>query len=98
MNAIDNDVLDDEYDDFVGDDDWEDEAAADDIKRQYPGWFLVKITNFTAAKLEEIKEWCDVNCTGPWKKVGWYSGCSYTTGVVLEDHVDAVLFRLTWEN
>jgi hypothetical protein len=98
MNALIDDTLDDEYDDFVGDDDWEDIEAAEDVKAKYPGWFLVKMTNFTSTKYEEIKEWCETNCTGSWERVGWYSGCSYTVGVILEDHVDAVLFRLTWEN
>lgn len=94
MNAV--TIEDDDYDDFVGEDDWEDEQAAADILDKHPGWFLVKIVNFTQKKMETIQEWCNDHCTDPWERVGWYSGCSYTVGVILQGHVDAVLFRLTW--
>lgn len=93
MNAVD---LDNDYDDFVGEDEWEDEEEVEQVLERYPGWYLVKVTNYTHAKMEAIKEWCEANCTTKWEKVGWYSGCAYTVGVILEGHVDAVLFRLTW--
>lgn len=87
----------DDYEDFVGEDEWEDGPAIERIKTRYPdGWMVVKVTNFTQNTLADVKEWCKINCTEPYDHIGWDSGCSYTVGVIFEGYADAVMFKLTW--
>lgn len=89
---------DDDDDDFLlGDDDWEDSDFPARIKAQYEGWHLLKIANFNYTMLKEVKAWMAENCTrGEAKDVGWYSGCAYSVGVVIQHPKDAMLFRLRW--
>lgn len=99
MNTIILDTEDDDDDDdfLLGDDYWEDLAFPEKIKQQYEGWYLLKIANFTPTMLKEIRQWMVDNCTrGQAKDVGWYSGCAYSVGVVIENPKDAMLFRLRW--
>jgi hypothetical protein len=86
-----------DYDDFVGEDEWEDGLAIDTIKAKHPDhWVVVKVINFTAQTLADVKEWCINNCSHPYEHVGWDSGCSYTVGVIFSNHTDAVMFKLVW--
>lgn len=98
--ACQSDIEDDydyDYDDFIGDDEWEDGPAVERIMAELgPGWYVVKVTNFTENTLADIDEWCKANCQAPFKEVGWDSGCSYTVAVALSNHTDAVMFKLTW--
>lgn len=98
LSQIDDDTLDDEDDDyFYDEDEWEDDDFPASIKNEYPEWFLLKITNFNGAKLGDVDVWMQENCTrGQHKRVGWYSGCSYSVGVVIENPRDAMMFRLRW--
>jgi len=90
-----NDEL--EFDDFVGEDEWEDGYAIAEIRKKYPpNWMLVKCYDFTYGTMADMKQWCIDNCVSQYAHVGWDSGCSYTVGVIFESHVDAVLFKLTW--
>jgi hypothetical protein len=86
-----------DYDEFVGEDEWEDYVAVNDILKKYPpDWYLVKAVNFTYGTMADMKQWCIDNCNSKYEHVGWDSGCSYTVGVIFESHMDAILFKLTW--
>lgn len=85
-----------DFDEFGGEDEWEDREAIEKIKAKYPGWFIVKAVDFTYGTMAEMKQWCVDNTTDEYAHVGWYSGCSYTVGVTFKSHVDAILFKLTW--
>src|SRR5476651_1915609 len=86
-----------EYDDLIGEDEWEDYVAVNDILKKYPSdWYLVKAVDFTYGTMDEMKQWCLDNCNDKYEHVGWDSGCSYTVGVIFESHMDAILFKLTW--
>lgn len=88
---------DEDDDDIITDDEWEDSAFPDSVKDKYPGFHLLKITNYNSAKLQEIKEWGNANIShGSWEIVGWYSYCAYSVGVVIENREDAMLFKLRW--
>jgi len=89
---------DDEFDDLLGEfDEWEDEEALERFKDKMPaGWYMVKVTNYTATKLKDIDEWCQLNCRGEYKRVGFTSNCAYMVAVQFEDSRDAVLFKLTF--
>jgi hypothetical protein len=88
---------DEDYDDFVGEDEWEDGPTIDRIKANYPdSWVVVKVINFTNNTLSDVKDWCLNNCMANYAHIGWDSGCSYTVGVIFESHTDAVMFKLTW--
>lgn len=99
MNSVVANVDDDadEFDDFIGDEDWEDEVQLQDIVSRYPeGWHPVKVVNFTEHTLRDVKQWCTDNCSNEWDQIGWYSGCSYIVGAIFESHCDAVMFKLIW--
>jgi hypothetical protein len=91
-------ITEDDYDDeLLGEDEWEDYVALNDILKKYPpDWYLVKAVNFTYGTMNEMKQWCIDNCQGKYDNVGWDSGCSYTVGVIFESHTEAILFKLTW--
>ncbi len=79
------------------DEDWEDDPAHDDILKQLPeGWVLIKVVNYTAATLLELDDWLAENCTQGYRKVNWSGGCSYSTGIMVEGELDAILCRLRW--
>lgn len=81
---------------LVGNDRWEDVAAAQRIMAALPGWKLIRIIRAASygQTLIEMEEFCRENCRDEWKRVGWSSGCSSTVGMAFKDTVDAVLFRL----
>ncbi|CAM6055297.1 unnamed protein product [Sphagnum tenellum] len=89
---------DDDFDDLLGEfDEWEDDAALERLKEKMPaGWYMVKVTNYTAGKLKDIDEWCELNCCGEYKRVGFTSGCAYMVAVQFEESRDAVLYKLTF--
>lgn len=78
-------------------DDWEDEFEYENIKRQYTGWTIIKLENFTVASLNKCLDWCQSNVSGIFKKIGWNSGCSYTVGIAFQDFSDAAIFKLRWK-
>lgn len=79
------------------DDIWEDSDFQQSINVKYPGWYLVKMTGFTAATYDEVEPWLDEHVKfGQYRKVGWDSGCSYSVGVVFEHGRDAMMFKLRW--
>lgn len=96
MTTIEDD--DEEFDDLLGEDDeWEDEEAYNKIIERMPnGWYMIKITNFTAKKLRDIAEWCSTNMIGEYKEVNWRTGCAYSVAMQFAESKDAVLFKLMW--
>lgn len=89
----------DDVDDLLDDDEdeWEDSKALSQILTEVPeGWTLVKVFSYTYNTLLDMREWCVDNCQGEYKEVRWASGCSYSTGVMFEQDMDIVLFKLRW--
>ena len=83
--------------DLLEDDEWEDEAAFQQMLEQMPnGWFMVKIINYTSQMLLDIDEWCHDNCRAQFKRIRWSTGCAYSIGIQFEDHTDAVYYRMRW--
>jgi hypothetical protein len=87
----------DDLDEMWEDDEWEDPDFEVSVNKKYPGWYLVKLPGFTAATFVKLEPWLADNVKyGEWQKVGWYSNCSYSVGVVFESPRDAMLFKLRW--
>lgn len=77
--------------------DWEDSEFPERIKNQYPGWYCMKLQTFNGATMEEVTDWLTENTKyGNYKKVGWYSNCAYSVGVMFESPRDAMMFKLRW--
>lgn len=101
INEIDIEEDDDEdleYDE-LGDyeAEWEDEKRHQELLAKMPnGWYMIKVINFNAKKLNDIDEWMKENCHGKYERVGFRSNCAYSVGVQFENAKDAVLFRLMW--
>lgn len=78
-------------------DEWEDSEAYETIIGKMPdGWSLIRVMAGWD-KLAEMREWLVDNATGPYQEVNWSNGgCSYSVGVMLEEPMDIVLFRLRW--
>ncbi len=89
--ALDPDFLDED------DEDWEDGKTYKEIIDSMPdGWALVRVMA-SWNQMEEMRQWLVDEATGQYREVGWDSGyCSYSTGVMLEKEMDAVLFKLRW--
>jgi hypothetical protein len=81
------------FDDY----EWEDRPAIATIRQQYPGWYLMKIINYSAPKLAEIEKWLEDNTRGRWARIGWSSGCAYTVGLAFENDYDTLLYKLQWQ-
>ncbi len=86
---------------FVEEDEdyYEDRHTIDDILANMPdGWSLVRVmAGWT--RLAEMREWLVENCTGAYREVNWANGgCSYSMGVMLEEDIDIVLFKLRYGN
>jgi hypothetical protein len=81
-----------------GEDDWEVADFHKGINAKYPGWFLIKMPEYSSQGFIEVKNWlADGNVTfGKYEPVGWTSGCSYSVGVVFESAKDAMIFKLRW--
>lgn len=90
--------VDDDFDELFEDDEWEDNEFESRMRKEYPGWYLVKLPGFTARKFEAVKEWLnDDNIQfGQYSTVGWSSNCSYSVGVVFESGKDAMIFKIRW--
>lgn len=87
---------DDEYE-MWEDDDWADAGLVESVNKEYPGWFLVKLTGFTHYSFIQIEPWLAENVKyGDWHKVGWRSGCATSVGVVFQSAKDAMMFKLRW--
>lgn len=87
----------DDYGDLLGEEQWEDHPAAMKLYAEMPkGWLMVKVVNFTHTSMKEIDTWLKDECRATFKKVGFYSGCSYNVAVQFEDAVDATMFKLRW--
>lgn len=109
MNQIDEDNIDDDddfdaYDDeddydyeLLNEDEWEDHPGYQRIKAAMPpGWYIVKLINFSWRDMAEMDQWCADNCRAAYKRVGFTSGCSTKVAVQFEDLVDATYFKLRW--
>lgn len=90
--------MDDDFDDFLEDDEeWEDQSTYDKLVKEMPsGWQMVKVIQYTAKTLIDVREWCEENCQGRYKEVNWSGYCSYSTAVQFEFDMDTVLFKLRW--
>lgn len=90
--------LDDEDDEYLWDEDYfEVSDFPQSVKDRFPGFHLMKITNFNGSKLVDVDAWCQDNVKyGKWERVGWRSGCSSSVGVVIENPRDAMMFKLRW--
>lgn len=85
------------YSEIFYEDDWEDADFQPTIASKYPGWYLVKLPNFTQRTFDQVDPWLVDNVKfGQYSKVGWDSGCSYSVGVVFELSRDAMMFKLRW--
>ena len=60
------------------------------------GWSLIKVVRYTSSTLIEMREWLVNNTQSAYREVNWGGECSYSTGVMLEDEVEAILFKLRW--
>ena len=101
MENIENiDDDDDDYDDLLGEEDqWEDSVAYKEIKNNMPdGWYMFKIINYNQKKLQDIETWCNENCNGEFRKIGWRTGCAYMVAMQFSNSYDAVLYRLMWSS
>lgn len=93
----DEDLIDDDYGDLLGEEQWEDHPAAKKLYEAMPkGWTMVKVVNFTFRTTSEMENWLKGNCRSNYKTVGFRSGCSYNVAVQFKDPVDAVMFKLRW--
>lgn len=57
---------------------------------------LVKVKNYNHETLVEMRQWLTRNTVSAYREVNWGGECSHSTGVMLEDDVEAVLFKLRW--
>lgn len=78
-------------------DEWEDGDFQQSIHTKFPGWYLIKMTGFTAVTYAEVAPWLVDNVKfGKYERVGWSDGCSTSVGVVFEHGRDAMMFKLRW--
>lgn len=98
FNEIEDEFEDDEDDEYYpfDEDDWEDSKKIDEYKAKYPGWYIMKVTNYQAIRLGQIDKWCREYCQSEFKKIEWRSGCSYSVAVGFENYQDAILYKLRW--
>jgi hypothetical protein len=101
INQIDDsDIEEDDEDDF--DEMWEDDHFSDadweaSVEKKYPGWYLVKLPDFSWTKLQTLSDWLDNNTKhGRYANVDWRSSCSTKVGVAFESGRDAMMFKLRW--
>lgn len=87
---------DEDFDEWLGEDDWEDKIALEEIKLTLNGWYLVQLGNYTQQSLLEIDDWLQENSVFNYQRIGWTSGCAHMVGVKFEDGTDAVFFKLRW--
>lgn len=92
---------------IVGTDRWEDEHGIAELRASLKipdDWYLVKVVNFYDAhesggarvSLQVIERWLADNCTHPYRRVGWSSGCSTKVGVAFESQNEAFFFHMRW--
>jgi hypothetical protein len=94
----DDDFLDD-ADDFFEEDEFEDQAGMEWIKKDQKipdEWIIVKVIDFNANLLTQIDEWLMENCHNTYKRIGWRSNCSTKVGVAFADPTDSILFKMRW--
>jgi hypothetical protein len=85
--------------DFLDEDeeDWEDRHTYEQLLAKKPeGWVLIKVIRYSSQTLIDMREWLTKNTCSPYREVNWYGYCSYSTGVMFADEVEAVLFKLRW--
>lgn len=82
---------------LVEDDVWEDHLKYQGIRDKFPTQHILKVSGYTGRNFSELDEWLSENCRAEYRRVGWSSGCSTTVAVVFWNHIDAVLYRMTWQ-
>jgi hypothetical protein len=93
----DDDDFEDAYGDMLGEEQWEDNPAAQKLYAAMPkGWVMVKCVNFTFRSMGEMERWLKAECRSDYKQVGFKTGCSYNVAVQFKDIVDATMFKLRW--
>lgn len=60
------------------------------------GWLLIKLVRYNYESLGAMREWLQKNTEHAYREANWGGACSYSTGVMFEDEVEAVLFKLRW--
>lgn len=71
-------------------------ALADILREMPDGWVLFHVKNYAWDTLANMRAWLEVSVETPHREVNWQAGCSYSTGVMFEDDVEACLFKLRW--
>lgn len=57
---------------------------------------MIKVINYNSQALIDMRDWLTKNLASQYREVNWGGPCSYSTGVMFEDEVEAVLFKLRW--
>lgn len=86
-------------DHFTGTESWEDQKGMEMIKKGLSiptSWYLMKIVNFNAKKLQEMEQWLVDNCTASYRRVNWGGGCTTKIGVAFQSEHDAIFYKLRW--
>jgi hypothetical protein len=60
------------------------------------GWTLIRVKNYTSTVLVDMRDWLSKNLAHSHYEANWGGACSYSTGVVFEDEIEACLFKLRW--
>jgi len=60
------------------------------------GWTLIRVKNYTSTVLVDMRDWLTKNLQHSYYEANWGGSCSYSTGVVFEDEIEACLFKLRW--
>jgi len=91
--------LDDEfYEEFYeeDEDEFEDYSTMAQAIAKFPeDWTLVRVM-CGYEKMADMDEWLTENTTAEFARVGWGGECSYSVGVMLENEMDAILFKLRY--
>ena len=78
-----------------------DDIVLDDITARsrntvVPDWHFVRLTNYSYGSLSALREWLDSYTTARYKTIGIGESCPYEVGVLFEDEIDAMAFKLVW--
>lgn len=77
------------------------ELVVDDITsfnrhKVAPDWHFIRLTYYGYRNLRELKEWLADYTYGRYKTIGIGEHCPYEVGVLFEDEIDAMAYKLTW--